>query len=137
MDLCLQDKTAIVTGGSRGIGKAIARELAGEGVDVVIASRTIADLEITASEIAHETGRQVIPIVVDTGADESVKHMVSETIGVMGRIDILVNCAAKPASLALPPKLSEVTDQYFWDDVNIKVLGYLRCAREVAPYMVE
>ncbi len=137
MDLCLQDKTAIVTGGSRGIGKAIARELAGEGVDVVIASRTIADLEITASDIAHETGRQVIPIVVDTGDDESVKHMVSETIGVMGRIDILVNCAAKPASSALPPKLSEVTDQYFWDDVNIKVLGYLRCAREVAPYMVE
>ena len=65
MDLGLQGKYALVTGGSKGIGKAIARELAREGADVVIAARTLADLEQTAREIEDETGRRIIPMVMD------------------------------------------------------------------------
>lgn len=61
MDLGLQGRYALVTGGSRGIGKAIARELAREGADVVIAARTLADLEQSAREIEDETGRRIIP----------------------------------------------------------------------------
>jgi short-subunit dehydrogenase len=73
MDLELAGKTAIVTGGSRGIGKAIARELAREGVDVAIVARSADALEAAAAELAEETGRVIVPIVADTGNDASVK----------------------------------------------------------------
>jgi NAD(P)-dependent dehydrogenase (short-subunit alcohol dehydrogenase family) len=136
MNLELAGKTAIVTGGSRGIGKAIARELAGEGVDVVIAARSVDALEQTAAELAEQTGRKIVPIVVDTGTDESVKAMVARAADALGHIDILVNCAAQPGGQAPPPKLAEITDAAFYSDVNVKVMGYLRCAREVAPHMI-
>ncbi|HET6318115.1 MAG TPA: SDR family NAD(P)-dependent oxidoreductase, partial [Chloroflexota bacterium] len=129
-------KTAIVTGGSRGIGKAIARELAAEGVDVAIIARTAETLERSAAELAEATGRRIVPIVADTANDASVKAMVEQAAGAFGHLDILVNCAAQPGGQAPPPKLAEITDDAFYSDVNVKVMGYLRCAREVAPYMI-
>ena len=137
MDLELTGKTAIVTGGSRGIGKAIARELAAEGVDVAIAARNAEALEQTAAELAEATGRRIVPIIVDTASDESVKAMVEQAVTALGRLDILVNCAAQPGGQAPPPRLAEITDDAFFSDVNVKVMGYLRCAREVAPHMIE
>ena len=136
MDLELAGKTAIVTGGSRGIGKAIARELAAEGVDVAIVARSAEDLKRTANELAEETGKKIVAISADTGSDESVKKMVEQAVAQLGRIDILVNCAAQPGGQAPPPKLAQITDAAFYDDVNVKVMGYLRCAREVAPHMI-
>jgi len=136
MDLELQGKTAIVTGGSRGIGKAIARQLALEGVDVALVSRTADAVETTAGELARETGRRFLPIVADTGVDADVRAMVERAASELGHLDILVNCAARPGGQAPPPKLAEITDEVFWSDVNVKVMGYLRCAREVAPHMV-
>jgi NAD(P)-dependent dehydrogenase (short-subunit alcohol dehydrogenase family) len=136
MDLELAGKTAIVTGGSRGIGKAVARQLAAEGVDVAIAARTKEALEQTARELAEETGQRIVPLVVDTGADDSVRAMVSSAADALGHIDILVNCAAQPGGQGPVPKLADITDDLFYGDVNIKVMGYLRCAREVAPHMV-
>ncbi|HZT07209.1 MAG TPA: SDR family oxidoreductase [Chloroflexota bacterium] len=135
MDLELAGKAAVVTGGSRGIGKATARELAREGVDVAIVARTQAPLEAAARELSGETGRRVIPVVADTGIDASVKEMVRQVADAFGRIDILVNCAAQPGGQAPAPGLAEITDDLFWADINVKVMGYLRCAREVAPYM--
>ena len=135
MDLELAGKTAIVTGGSRGIGKAIARELASEGVDVAIVARSADALQQTAAELAEATGRRIVPIVVDTGNDQSVRAMVEQAAATFGHLDILVNAAAKPGGQAPPPKLAEVTDDAFYADVNDKVMGYLRCARAVAPYM--
>ncbi len=73
MDLELKGKTAIVTGGSRGIGKAIARELAREGVDVAIVARSADALNQTATELAEATGQRIVPIVADTGKDDSVR----------------------------------------------------------------
>lgn len=136
MDLELTGKTAIVTGGSRGIGKAVARELAQEGCDVAIAARDRSALEATAKELAEETGRKIVPIQVDTTSDESVKQMVGRAVEALGRVDILVNCAAKAGGQAPPPKLGEITYDAFLDDMNTKVMGYLRCAREVAPHMI-
>ena len=136
MDLELAGKKAIVTGGSRGIGKAIARELAGEGVDVAIVARSADALDQTAAELAEATGRRIVPVVADTGRDDSVKAMVDQVVGAFGRVDILVNAAAQPGGQAPPPKLAEVTDDAFYSDVNVKVMGYLRCAREVAPHMI-
>jgi NAD(P)-dependent dehydrogenase (short-subunit alcohol dehydrogenase family) len=136
MDLELAGKTAIVTGGSRGIGKAIARELAGEGVDVAIVARSSADLKQTAAELAEATGQRIVPIVADTGDDASIKAMVEQAAIALGHLDILVNCAAQPGGQGPVPKLGDVTDDLFWSDVNVKVMGYLRCAREVAPHMI-
>ena len=134
MDLELTGKTATVTGGSRGIGKAIARELALEGVDLAIVSRGREALEATAQELAAETGRLVTPIPADTGNEESVQAMVEQAVNSLGRLDILVNCAARVGG-GPAPNLSEITEDYFWEDMNVKVMGYLRCAREVAPHM--
>src|SRR5438874_13752830 len=136
MDLELAGKTAIVTGGSRGIGKAVARELAAEGVDLAIVARSAEALNQSAAELAESSGRRIVPIVADTGNDESVKAMVEQAASALGRLDILVNCAAQPGGQAPPPKLAEITDDAFYSDINVKVMGYLRCAREVAPHMI-
>ena len=134
MDLELKDKTAIVTGGSRGIGKAIARELGREGVDVAIVARGRETLEATAKELAAETGQRFIPITADTGNEESVQSMVQQAATAFGHLDILVNNAAR-AGGGPAPGLPDITEEYFWEDMNTKVMGYLRCAKEVAPYM--
>src|SRR5919204_3214955 len=136
MNLELAGKTAIVTGGSRGIGKAVARELAAEGVDIAVVARSAEPLAQSAAELAEATGRRVVPIVADTGSDASVKAMVEQAASALGRLDILVNCAAQPGGQAAPPRLAEITDDAFYSDVNVKVMGYLRCAREVAPHML-
>src|SRR5205823_3026470 len=73
----------------------------------------------------------------DTGSDESVKAMVNRVATGFSHIDILVNCAAQPGGQAPPPKLAQITDDAFYSDVNVKVMGYLRCAREVAPHMIQ
>ncbi len=135
MDLELDGKTAIVTGGSRGIGKAIARELAKEGVRVAIVARDVATLEASAAEIMAETASEVVPISADTGSDKSVQAMVARAMETLGGIDILVNAAAEPGGQAPPPKLADIDDAIAWPDLNVKVMGYLRCIREVAPHM--
>ncbi|MDA0365702.1 MAG: SDR family NAD(P)-dependent oxidoreductase, partial [Chloroflexi bacterium] len=103
MDLQLTGKVAIVTGGSRGIGKAIARELAREGADVAIAARGADALAATAAELAAASGRRVEPFTVDTGDDASVRAMVAAVEAAFGRIDILVNAAAKAGGQAPVP----------------------------------
>jgi NAD(P)-dependent dehydrogenase (short-subunit alcohol dehydrogenase family) len=135
MDLGLMGKRAIVTGGSRGIGKAVARALAMEGCDVVVAARTREPLEATAAELSETTNTRVTAIVVDTGDDQSVRSMVDQAASLMGGVDILVNSAARPSGQAVPPTLQQITSDMFWDDMNVKVLGYLRTAQAVAPLM--
>lgn len=137
MDLKLQGKRALVTGGSRGIGKAIARTLAAEGVSVVIAARGKVALDSTAAELTGETRSKVVGVVADTGSDESVRNLIAEAKNLLGGIDILVNCAARPGGQGAIPTLAEITEEEFNDHMNVKVMGYLRCAREVAPLMTE
>lgn len=136
MDLLLKGKRAIVTGGSRGIGKVIARQLAEEGVDVVIAARNKERLVETAAELSADTGRRIIPVVVDTGDRRQVDALVAATVAELGGVDILVNNAAVPGGISSATKLEDVVDQEALDDVDIKVVGYLRTARAVAPHLV-
>ena len=137
MDLQLTGKRALVTGGRSGIGRAIARQLALEGVRVAIAARDLAATERAAAELSAETGGEVYGFSADTGDDGSVKALIAAVAVRLGGIDILVNAAAKPGGGGPPPKLAEVTDDLFWSDVNVKVMGYLRVAREAAPLMAE
>jgi len=135
MDLNLGGRKAIVTGGSRGIGKQIALSLAKEGVDVVIAARTAETLEATAKEIGDATGRHIVPIVMDVRDDASVDAMAAEAGRVLGGVDILVNNAAVPGGR----KVAAIADMNVADlleDINIKIGGYLRAARAVTPFMI-
>jgi len=136
MDLQLNGKRALVTGGSRGIGKAIACVLAHEGADVALLARTEPALSAAAAELAAETGRTVIGVRGDTTSDAQVKAAVADAVRRLGgEIDILVNAAAEPAGFAAPPQLADITGAYFHAELDTKVMGYIRCAREVAPGM--
>ena len=135
MDLELRDKVAIVTGGNRGIGKAVAWQLAKEGVDAALIARDPAALETAAAEIGRATKRRVKGYVADTGDDAAVKTAITKVLGEFGRVDILVNCAAAVGGQGKPPLLAEITNEAFFADMNVKVMGYLRTIREVAPHM--
>jgi len=136
MDLRLEGKRAIVTGGSRGIGKAIALQLAKEGVDVVISARGHAALEETAAELSAQTGRRIVPIVADTSQQESVDALVEQAVAALGGIDILVNAAALPGGISPATRLDQIVDAEALEDINIKVIGYLRTARALAPHLI-
>ncbi|WP_280398709.1 SDR family NAD(P)-dependent oxidoreductase [Nocardia carnea] len=136
MDLGLDGKRAIVTGGSKGIGLAVARGLAAEGVDVVLAARSAEALDSAARAVAGDTGRRVLAVPTDTGDDEQVRELVWRTVSELGGVDILVNAAATPWSAGSPTGLADTTDEVVRREVEIKVLGYLRTARAVAPHLV-
>ena len=113
MDLELRNKTAIVTGGSRGIGFAIASKLVKEGVSVVIAARNSEELEKAADQLTKETRQVVIPVLVDTTNDESVNDLVKTSVDQLGGIDILVNCAAPVSWKTKNPKIANLTGSLF------------------------
>jgi NAD(P)-dependent dehydrogenase (short-subunit alcohol dehydrogenase family) len=136
MGLDLAGKRAIVTGGGTGIGFAIARELAGEKVSVAISGRRESVLLDAAARIRDDLGAEVLPVVVDTGSNDSVQALVATVQREFGGVDILVNNAAEqPAQRG--PSYTDVTDEWFLRQLNVKVLGYLRTIRAAAPLMIE
>jgi NAD(P)-dependent dehydrogenase (short-subunit alcohol dehydrogenase family) len=136
MDLELKNKRALVTGGSRGIGKAVALALAREGADVALLARDTTRLADAAAAIAAATRRKVVPVAADTTDDAQVARAIAEAMQRLGGgIDILVNAAAEPGGYATAPTLAEITGDFFQREMDIKVMGYLRCAREVVPHM--
>ena len=136
MDLELHNKRALVTGGSRGIGKAVARALLLEGAQVAILARNAERLAATVAELVNETGGKVVAVVADTIDDAQVARALAEAVLALdGGIDILVNAAAEPGGYAAPPRLHEIDAEIFQREMDTKVMGYIRCARAVAPYM--
>jgi NAD(P)-dependent dehydrogenase (short-subunit alcohol dehydrogenase family) len=131
MDLELKGKTALVTGGSKGIGRAVARALAAEGVRVLICARDREALARTAGQIQRETGTELKTCAVDLGELADIKRLVGEAITQFGRLDILVNNAGaikRGDFLTMP-------DDEWWRGWNVKLLGYVRLSREVLPHM--
>jgi NAD(P)-dependent dehydrogenase (short-subunit alcohol dehydrogenase family) len=130
MDLGLADKVALVTGGSRGIGLAVARQLAAEGARVVLVSRTESELAAAADAIEAATGRRPATATADVGDDASVAALAERVTAEVGPVGILVNAAATPNTAGGFPE-----DQ-LEDHINVKVKGALRTARAFAPGMV-
>lgn len=130
MDLLLKGRRAVVTGGSRGIGFAVGRALAAEGVSVALVSRSASSIEEQAALLRAETGAEVIGVAADTGDDTAVTAMAQTVRERLGGVDILVNNAAATNPGTIPENDLEA-------EINVKVRGYLRCARAFAPEMAE
>jgi|TARA_B110000263_G_scaffold236705_1_gene236303 NAD(P)-dependent dehydrogenase (short-subunit alcohol dehydrogenase family) len=134
MDLQLNGKVALITGGSKGIGKVIARTLAEEGVSIAICARGKENLLITAEELIRNTGGQILPIQADMTNTEDVNHMVNQVIEKYGKIDILINNAAMVGG-QVAANLAEAREEDLIDDLDTKVIGYFRTIKAVVPYM--
>lgn len=138
MELGLAGKTAIITGGSAGIGYACAKALYGEGVSVVIAARDAERLENAAASIkaggsSTATQPEIIPVSGDMSRAEDIQQLVETVLSRLGKVDILVNNAGSApagAFLSLP-------DEAYLNAWNLKLLGYIRMVRAVAPHMIE
>src|SRR5215471_21769461 len=131
--ISLKGKVAIVTGGGRGIGKAITKRFAEAGAGGVIASRKIENLEQTAEEFESLPGK-VVPVACHVGRPEEWERLVSTTTEKLGPVDILVNNSA--TNLGHGPALN-VTDEMFDKMLEINVKSALRLIRLVAPGMIE
>jgi NAD(P)-dependent dehydrogenase (short-subunit alcohol dehydrogenase family) len=133
MDLLLQGKRAIVTGGSRGIGRAIARQLALEGCDVAIGARSEGPLKQAAEELAKETGRKIVPVTFDAMSLDSIKAFVKTSADALGGAEIVVNSAARVGGAQ--GDIETLDEQEILNDFEEKAIGYLRVARAAIPYM--
>ncbi len=133
MDLKLVGKTAIVTGASEGIGKAIAMGLAHEGVDLAICARRAGPLEATAELIRRETGRKVYPITADLTNPADAEAFIHAAAKALGRIDILVNNAGS----APGGTLDYLTEEHWNQSLQLKFMGYVRCTKHTIPYMIK
>ena len=131
MDLKLQDKVVLVTGGSKGIGKAISLSLSKEGCRVAICARGEDILKKTASFIQNETGNEVFAVTADLTQPADVKIMAENIISHFGRIDVLVNNAgSSPGGI-----LETLTEEDWAQSLQLKFMGYVRCCKEIIPHM--
>lgn len=133
MDLKLTGKRALILGGTKGIGRAVAIALAAEGAVVTVAARH--DVGDAADAIAAETDGTVHGVAIDSRDDASVQAGVAEAAQAMGGVDILVNTAAAPWNASKNTVASQTSDEAMRVEFEEKVLGYLRSARAAAPHM--
>jgi len=131
MDLGLRGKVAVVTGGSRGIGRETARQFLEEGARVMICGRKAETLEQTRSELAKTTGGDIRAIVADMTKPADIERLVNSAVREFGRIDILVNNAGQMYS----GRFEVLTDEGLKEQLETKLFGFLRAIRLVYPLM--
>lgn len=134
MKLQLEGRCAIVTGGSLGIGRAIAEAFAAEGMQVAIVARTPGPLEQAAAEIHAATGAKVLPLAADVSDTGAARDAVARAAAAFGRLDVLVNGAAHPGGL-VRNDIEQADPDKLLQDIDIKVVGYFRMAQAVVPHM--
>jgi len=128
----LSGKVAIVMGGGRGIGRSIALSLADAGADIVVAARTLSQVEETRDMVLSK-GRKSMAFSVDVSQKEPITAMVEETVKTLGGVHILVN----NAGITRPAPLIEYSEET-WDTVmNINLKGIFLCTKAVGKYMIE
>lgn len=131
MDLGLNGKVAIVTGGSEGIGRAAAESLGREGANVVVCARRADVLQRAADDLGEATGAQVVPVAADVSQSEDAQHVVQAAVDRFGRLDILVNNAGRSAAGAF-----ETLDDAGWQaDLDLKLFGAIRFVRAALPHL--
>lgn len=131
MELGLKGRRALVTGGSKGIGRAIAFELAREGADLAICARVARVLEETAAALRDETGVHVYAGAADVTDDGQIRSFVDQAAAALGGLDILVNNAGS----ALPGTFEEVEEVRWRADLDVKLFAAMRCVRAALPYL--
>jgi 3-oxoacyl-[acyl-carrier protein] reductase len=129
MDLGLRGRRAIVTGGSKGLGRAIAAELLAEGAAVAICARDTAELDQTAAELSASGGITALPCDVTDPAQ--VESFVARAAEALGGIDILVN----NAGAATPGRFGDLTDADWQRDIDVKLFSQIRCTRAALPHL--
>jgi 3-oxoacyl-[acyl-carrier protein] reductase len=130
MDFALQDKVALITGGSRGIGRSIGLSLAAQGVHIALCGRTLETLEQTADDI-RALGVKAWPIITDVSKLEDIQRFVADAAQAAGAVDILVNNAVTSQSAPF----DEQSDEDWRYHIDVKLMAYIRSAREVLPHM--
>lgn len=133
MDLGLKGRVAAITGASKGIGKAIARGLASEGVDVVLMARGKELLDQTADQIRQETGVRALALSTDITNDGALKAAAAAAASQLGTVHILVNNAGAP--IRRPDRQINWPDSDWVGDVNIKTVGMLRAIQAFLPHL--
>jgi 3-oxoacyl-[acyl-carrier protein] reductase len=131
MELGLDGKVALITGGSKGIGRAAAMGFLAESASVLICARGQEALAETVASAGHETRERIDTIAADLTDPESIRRVVARCVERFGRIDILINNAG---SARTGPFL-ELSDEAWLTDWMLKFFGYVRMAREVIPQM--
>ena len=131
MDLNLRNKFGVITGGSSGIGLAVAKKLAEEGVDVAIIARTQSRLEEAASEIESKNDVTVIPVQADVTDKQEVNGAISKIESETDRVDILINNAGTGSNEDIVDSTDEKW-QYFWD---LHLMAAVRFVRGLVPMM--
>lgn len=131
MDLGLKGRRALVTGGSKGIGRAIAFELAREGAILAVCARGARVLEETAAALRDETGVHVYAGAADVTDYEQIRSFVDQAAAALGGLDILVNNAGS----ALPGTFEEVDEVRWRADLDVKLFAAMRCVRAALPYL--
>lgn len=129
----LDGHTAVVTGGSKGIGAAIARALAEAGADCVLAARGEADLDETATSIEAASGRRIVPVAGDLRDPDTCDRLHATVLDQFGGIDILVNCAGATR----PGPFADMTDDDWLDGFALKFHATVRLCRLFWPQLVE
>jgi 3-oxoacyl-[acyl-carrier protein] reductase len=131
VDLGLKDRVAIVTGGSRGIGKACARELLAEGACVVLVSKSPEINAAAAREFEKDHPGRVLGVPTDVNDDQAIRAMTEKAVAQFGRIDILVNGAAT----VIPQDFFKMDDAHLTSLLDQKFNAAARCIRHVVPHM--
>jgi NAD(P)-dependent dehydrogenase (short-subunit alcohol dehydrogenase family) len=131
MELGLDGKVAIVTGGSKGIGRATALGLLAEGASVIICARGTEALDEVVASAGAAARERIQTVAADLSDGDAIKRVVARTLEFFGRVDILVNNAGS----ARAGEFLKLDDQAWIDDWQLKFFGYVRMAREVLPHM--
>lgn len=126
-----KDKVAVITGGSGGLGKALAGVLAEEGARVVIVARDLKRLESTAAELLPRGGT-IIPIAADVTRQDQVDRLFEQVIAQFGRLDLLVNCAGRSTR----GEVIDTTPEEFIDLMDLNFVAVVRCCRAAAPHLL-